>query len=74
MNVVGMAWLSASESMELLAVATAWFVGRPMLERSSQPQRTCEVIVLASGTMKCVHHPAHASRAAHAKPTSRAKH
>jgi hypothetical protein len=58
----------------LLAVATVWFVARPMLESRSEPQRTCEVIVLASGTTKCVHEPARASRAAHAKSTTRAKH
>lgn len=58
----------------LLTVATAWFVGRPMLENRSQPQRTCEVIVLKSGTTRCVHEPARASRAAHVKSTSRAKH
>ena len=37
----------------LLAAATLWFVARPALEHSSQPQRTCEVIVVDSAT-KCV--------------------
>ena len=58
----------------LLAVATAWFVGRPMLENRSQPKRTCEVIVLETGTTKCVREPASTSRAAHAKSTRHAKH
>lgn len=57
----------------VLAVAAAWFVGRPMLERSSQPQRTCEVIVLASGTTKCVQKPASAPAVTHAKSTRPAK-
>ena len=59
----------------LLAVAALWFVARPALENRSQPQRTCEVIVLKSGTTRCVHEPKRARRvAAHAKSTSRAKH
>jgi hypothetical protein len=43
-----------------------------MLDRKSEPQRTCEVIVLASGTTKCVHEPTRA-RAAHGKSTTSAK-
>ena len=36
-----------------LAAATVWFVALPALERSPE-RRTCEVIVLESGTTKCV--------------------
>ena len=57
----------------LLAVATSWFVARPALENRSHPQRTCEVIVLKSGTTRCVREPKRTSLAAHAKSTSRTK-
>ena len=36
-----------------LAAATVWFVALPALE-PSPARRTCEVIVLESGTTKCV--------------------
>ena len=57
----------------LLGVAALWFVARPALENRPQPQRTCEVIVLKSGTTKCVHEPKRAPLTAHAKSTSPAK-
>ena len=36
-----------------LAAATVWFVALPALE-PSPARRTCEVIVLEPGTIKCV--------------------
>jgi len=40
-----------------LAVAAAWFVGVPHLTKPAPVQRGCEVIVLQSGTTKCVANP-----------------
>jgi len=55
----------------LLAAATLWFVARPALGHSSQPQRTCEVIVVDS-TTKCVRESALEARATHATKTTTA--
>ena len=38
-----------------LAAAAIWFVALPALTKPARAARTCEVIVLASGTTKCVH-------------------
>lgn len=40
-----------------LAAAAVWFVALPALTKPAQAARTCEVIVLQSGTTKCVHKP-----------------
>jgi hypothetical protein len=47
-----------------LAVATLWYVARPALEQKPAAERSCEVIILASGSPSCV--DARAARAAHA--------
>ena len=38
-----------------LAAATVWFVALPALTKPARAVRTCEVIVLKTGTTKCVH-------------------
>ena len=38
-----------------LAAAAIWFVALPVLTKPAQAAKTCEVIVLKSGTTKCVH-------------------
>ena len=38
-----------------LAAAAVWFVALPALAKPARAERTCEVIVLKSGTTKCVH-------------------
>lgn len=43
-----------------LAVATVWFVVLPAME-PTPPKRACEVVVLESGTTKCVKNPASAA-------------
>lgn len=48
----------------VLAAATVWFVALPALDRSPQPSRACEVVVLRSGTTKCVRDPRRGSQAA----------
>jgi hypothetical protein len=45
-----------------LAAATVWFVGVPALAKPAQAQQACEVIVLESGTTKCVKNPTHGKR------------
>lgn len=58
-----------------LAVATVWYVGMPALEATPRAERSCEVIVLRSGTTKCVSDPTRGTRAAHRAATGRrAKH
>lgn len=37
-----------------LAVATLWYVARPALEQKPTVERTCEVVILASGSPSCV--------------------
>ncbi len=56
-----------------LAIAMVWFIGLPALARTSQPERTCEVIVLKSGAPRCVANPTRGSQAAPQKTASRAK-
>ena len=46
-----------------LAVAAVWFVGLPALDEPPAG-RSCEVVVLASGSTRCVADPGRASRAA----------
>ena len=48
-----------------LAAATVWYVGLPAFDKEPQATRTCEVIVLGSGSTKCVRNPV---RPAHATP------
>lgn len=56
-----------------LAAATVWFIAVPALAKPAAVQRACEVVVLRSGTTKCVKDPTHGKRAlAHKKP-ARAK-
>jgi hypothetical protein len=45
-----------------LAAAAVWFVAVPALAKPAQAQPTCEVIVLKSGTTKCVKDPTHGKR------------
>ena len=54
----------------VLAAATVWFVAVPAFAKPVQAQRACEVIVLESGTTKCVKDPTHGKRApGHKAPT-----
>ena len=48
-----------------LAAAAVWFVGLPALEKAP-PQRSCEVVVLKSGSPACVREPARLGKAPHA--------
>jgi hypothetical protein len=57
-----------------LAVATVWFVALPALTKPARAERTCEVIVLKSGTTKCVREPTRGSRATPHQATTRSKH
>lgn len=50
-----------------LAVATLWYVARPALEQKPTADRSCEVIILASGSPSCVDPQSRAARAAAAK-------
>ena len=55
-----------------LAVATLWYVARPALEQKPTAHRSCEVIILASGSPSCVDPQSRAAHAAAAKrPTKR---
>lgn len=50
----------------MLAVATLWYVARPALEQKPAAERSCEVIILASGSPSCVDaRAAHAAAAKH---------
>ena len=53
-----------------LAAAAVWFVALPALAKPARAERTCEVIVLKSGTTKCVHEAGsrNAAPAAHTHP------
>lgn len=53
----------------VLAAAAVWFVVLPAFAKPVRAERTCEVIVLKTGTTRCVHDPTHRSRA-----TSHASH
>jgi hypothetical protein len=46
-----------------LAVATLWYVARPALEQKPAAERSCEVIILASGSPSCVDPQARAAAA-----------
>jgi hypothetical protein len=50
-----------------LAVATLWYVARPALEQKPAAERSCEVIILASGSPSCVDPQSRAAHAAAAK-------
>jgi hypothetical protein len=57
-----------------LAVATLWYVARPALEQKPTVERSCEVIILRSGSPSCVSAPmraAHASLAASKRSSKR---
>ena len=55
-----------------LAIATLWYVARPALEQKPIAERSCEVIILASGSPSCVDPQSRAAHAATAKrPTKR---
>lgn len=58
-----------------LAGATIWYVALPALDRQSPPQRSCEVILLKSGSTRCVRNPTRGSQAEpqKGKPSHRAK-
>jgi hypothetical protein len=50
-----------------LAVATLWYVARPALEQKPTVERSCEVVILASGSPGCVDLRA---RVAHTTPAA----
>jgi hypothetical protein len=52
-----------------LAVATLWYVARPALEQKPAAERSCEVIILASGSPSCVDPQSRAAQAVAAKRT-----
>ena len=56
-----------------LAVAAVWFVAVPAFAKPAHARSTCEVIVLESGTTKCVKDPTHGKRAPAHKASARAK-
>ena len=53
-----------------LAVATLWYVALPALEEKPAAQRSCEVVILPSGSPSCVDPDARAAKAAASKRTS----
>jgi hypothetical protein len=57
-----------------LTVVTMWYAILPALHTAPTAQRTCEVVVLKSGSTKCVATPTRASQAATHKSSGRAKH
>jgi hypothetical protein len=46
----------------VLAAATVWFVAVPAFAKPVAAQQTCEVVVLKSGTTKCVKDPTDGKR------------
>ena len=50
-----------------LAVATLWYVARPALDQKPAAGRSCEVIILASGSPSCVDPQSRTAHAATAK-------
>jgi hypothetical protein len=56
-----------------LAAATVWFVALPALQ-DAPAARSCEVVILESGSPACVPEPARASGKATHKPSGRATH
>jgi len=54
-----------------LAVATLWYVARPALEQKPAAERSCEVIILASGSPSCVDPQSRAAHAAAAKHSAK---
>lgn len=54
-----------------LAVATLWYVARPALDQKPVAERSCEVVILPSGSPGCVDPQA---RPAHAAAKSSSKH
>jgi hypothetical protein len=57
----------------VLAAATVWFVAVPAFAKPVRAESACEVIVLKSGTTKCVKDPTHGKRAAQRALASRSK-
>jgi hypothetical protein len=55
----------------VFAAATVWFVALPAFHNAPRAERSCEVIVLESGSTKCVREPMRGSRAASGKTPSR---
>ena len=49
-----------------LAVATVWYVALPAFAKPARVERSCEVVVMKSGTTKCVLDPARGSPTTHA--------
>jgi hypothetical protein len=54
-----------------LAVATLWCVARPALEQKPAAERSCEVVILASGSPSCVDPQSRAAQAVAAKRTTK---
>ena len=52
-----------------LAVATVWYVARPALDQKPAAERSCEVVILPSGSPSCVdpQRAAHAAASKHSK-------
>jgi hypothetical protein len=57
----------------VLAAAAVWFVALPALHKAPVAKRSCEVVVLASGSTACVRDPTHGSRAVARKGTQHPK-
>jgi hypothetical protein len=51
-----------------LAVAAVWFVALPAFDHQHRTERSCEVVVLRSGSSACVRDPTRGSRAVRHKP------
>ena len=54
-----------------LAVATLWYVARPALEQKPAAERSCEVIILASGSPSCVDPQSRGANAVAAKRSTK---
>ena len=54
-----------------LAVATLWYVARPALEQKPVVERSCEVVILPSGSPSCVDPQGRAVKVAAARRTSK---
>jgi hypothetical protein len=46
-----------------LTAAGIWFVALPALNKPAKTERSCEVVVLKTGTTRCIENPAVASKA-----------
>lgn len=56
-----------------LAIATVWYVALPAFDEPVAKKRSCEVVVLASGSIKCVAKPMHRAQAVSHRTSARAR-